>query len=81
MKFSANLWRCVFSTLAIACLTLSFSIGRLADFSLSATDEIKLQAAVVAPVPADTATLNGALRSIEIRTALEDTQRLRFELG
>lgn len=56
--------------------------GFLADYAMSAVEQIKLKAAMVAVLPlAKDGTLNRLLRSIDIRTALEDTRRLRFELG
>lgn len=52
--------------------------------SFTPYDEIRLQAVVREELPAidaGSATLNTALREIDIRTALEDTARLHWELG
>lgn len=54
----------------------------LTPFAASPAEEIQLQAAIATSTPLkDPPTLNGRLRSIDIRTALEETQRLQFELG
>jgi hypothetical protein len=56
--------------------------GFLADYAMSAVEQIKLKAAMAAVLPlAKDGRLNRLLRSIDIRTALEDTQRLRYDLG
>lgn len=53
------------------------------DYALAPAEAIRLQAALDPPVAAMTepATLSERLRTIEIRTALEDTSRIRYELG
>lgn len=50
---------------------------------LPAVDEVRLQATLNDDAVADIgpATLNSALRSVEIRATLQDTLRLRGELG
>ena len=55
----------------------------LADYAMPVSEQIKLAAALAteSPPAKDPATLDGMLRSIDIRTALEDTRRLRFDLG
>lgn len=60
----------------------SIDLSWLTPYAASPAEEIQLQAALATSAPlADPPTLNDVLRSIDIRTALEDTQRLRFELG
>lgn len=50
---------------------------------LAPVDELRLQIALAVETPmlADAALLNRALRDTDIRTALEDTARLHFDLG
>jgi hypothetical protein len=66
---------------ALALTPMEFAYAAPPDYALSPQASIELQAVLRIESPGSDPTLNETLRTIDIRTALEDTARLRGDLG
>ncbi|ESY16134.1 hypothetical protein [Mesorhizobium sp. LNJC391B00] len=77
-----NIRSCFFSFVSVIAFALAFVLAPAYGIAFDPAAEIALQSALIQPSDcSECARLNKAIRTAEVRSSLEDTARLQYELG